>query len=212
MDYILHPLIGLIISFIGSLPFGIINISVADTAIRKGLRAGLIVGFGASLVEFIQVLLSLSFADLIMGNATFDLVFNAVASCVLLGLAIYYLFFAKDQTFQEADSKVRERGYSHFFKGMAVSALNVMVFPYFIFYGTWLNGNDWIQLEFPFILLFGLGTTLGTMLVMWLYAWGGVWIVERSMRFTRYINRSIGVLFLLFAAYQIYQLYQLSFA
>jgi threonine/homoserine/homoserine lactone efflux protein len=56
---LLAPFLGLGLSFIGSLPFGIINTTVAETTVRKGLRPGVAMSVGASLVEFFQAVLSL---------------------------------------------------------------------------------------------------------------------------------------------------------
>ena len=48
--------LGLGLSFIGSLPFGIINMTVAETTVRKGFRAGFWTSVGAANIEYLQVL------------------------------------------------------------------------------------------------------------------------------------------------------------
>jgi threonine/homoserine/homoserine lactone efflux protein len=44
-------LIGLIASILGAVPFGLVNLSVLQAALRKGTRATMPISFGASVVE-----------------------------------------------------------------------------------------------------------------------------------------------------------------
>ena len=41
-------------SFVGTIPFGMVNMAVADIAIRKGMQAGILFSLGAAIVEFGQ--------------------------------------------------------------------------------------------------------------------------------------------------------------
>ena len=50
MIYVLYILLGAVLSFIGSLPFGMINLTAADLTLRKGSGAGRIYSAGAAFV------------------------------------------------------------------------------------------------------------------------------------------------------------------
>lgn len=65
MTLLSHFFIALGLSFIGSLPFGMINMTVAHTAIRKGMQAAIFTALGAALVELIQVFIALKFTWLL---------------------------------------------------------------------------------------------------------------------------------------------------
>jgi threonine/homoserine/homoserine lactone efflux protein len=194
--------IGIGLSFAGSLPFGIINTSVAETTVRKGFRAGLWMALGASLVEFLQALVSLKLIDLFLENTLLEKVFQFVALAIFILLAAYYLWQAR-KGHQPKDPKVgRLPDIPDFLRGMLVCSLNVMVFPYWIFYGVYLNTNGWMTLQQTDIMLFSAGTMIGTFLALLLYAGLGLLLLRRAGRLTQYINWFLFALFLGLTLYQ----------
>ncbi|MFZ2900152.1 MAG: LysE family transporter [Saprospiraceae bacterium] len=200
---LLAPILGLGLSFIGSLPFGIINTTVAETTVRKGLRPGVAMSVGASLVEFFQATLSLFLIDLFVRHSQLERIFNLVALGVFLLLAVYYFFEAR-KTGQPMGVQVgRFPAMPDFLKGALVSAINVMTFPYWIFYGAYLSANGWMELHTPEILLFSAGTMAGTFLTLLLYAGLGLFLVARASRLTKYINWFLCFLFLGLGGYQV---------
>lgn len=205
MTYIAHVFIGFGLSFIGSIPFGIINITVADTAINKGLKAGLWVGFGAAIVEFFQSFIAVKFADVFLSNPSIDWYFNVIATLIFFALAVYYLFFEKNK--QPAVNATANAGQVHpFWKGILVSAVNVLVFPYWIFYSTYLSNQGWLDMDLAHVLVFCVGISLGGMLVFFLFAKMGVYMLEKGPKLMRYINLCIGAIFLAFGLFQLYKL------
>ena len=204
-----HIILGLSLSFIGSLPIGLINMAVAETAIRKGLKAALWMALGAALVEFVQSMVAIKFTHLISGNVRFGMAFNGVAALVFLLLALYYLFLLRPKA-KQADA-AGGVNIPNFYKGMAVSSLNVLVFPYWIFYGAYLSANGWLLLSNGFLALFCLGTMLGALGALALYARLGVFVVSRTEQVTHYANRVVGLIFLGFGVYQVFCFCELYF-
>ena len=74
--------VALVLSFVGSLPFGMINMAVAYMAIQKGVKAGIWMGAGAALVEFFQVYIALKFTWLFAEGGVLGNVFHIVATLV----------------------------------------------------------------------------------------------------------------------------------
>ena len=68
MPYLTHFLLGFVFSFIGSIPFGMINLTVVDTTIHKGLRAGIVLGLGAAIIEFFQAIIAVLFTHIFIDN------------------------------------------------------------------------------------------------------------------------------------------------
>ncbi len=206
MTYLLPIILGFLLSFIGSLPLGIINMTVADTAIHRGMKAGIWVAIGASLVEFIQSFVAIKFTWLFSENSEVDFWFGIIAFIVFWALAIYYFFFAKASN-PASDIMKDEKKHSDFFKGMLVSAMNVLVIPYWVFYGSYLNSQGWLSLENEIIAVFAIGVMLGTFVLLLLYAKLGQVITSRAAQVTRYVNKFIGGIFLLFALYQTWKVF-----
>lgn len=202
--FILHVLIGFALSFIGSIPFGMINMTVADTAIKKGLKAGLWVGLGAALIEFFQSFIAIKFTHLFVENPSIDFYFNIIALIVFFALAAFHLFFQKTQVISPTQSDKRE--ITPFIKGMMISSVNVLVFPYWIFYGTYLNGQGWLNLEIIYISIFCFGVFLGAFSVFAIFAKMGIFIIKKGPRLMNAVNIFIGLLFLGFGIFQIWKL------
>lgn len=202
---LLAPFLGLGLSFIGSLPFGIINTTVAETTVRKGLRPGVVMSVGASLVEFFQAALSLLLIDLFVRHSQLEKIFNVVALGVFLMLAVYYFFEARKTGRPMGMQVGRFPAMSDFLKGALVSFINVMAYPYWIFYGAYLSANGWMELHTLDILLFSAGTMVGTFLTLLLYAALGLFLVARASRLTKYINWFLCVLFLGLGIFQVFR-------
>ncbi len=203
MTYLIHFLIAIGLSFIGSLPFGMINMTVAHTAMRRGMKAALSAAFGASLVEFFQVFLSLKFISLFAENATLERIFQSVAVVVFLAGGIYFFFFAKAKAPDVQEVADEKRWVGYFLKGALVSILNLMAIPYWVFYGTLLIGKGWLLPDDLHLMFFAAGTLVGTFLLMVLYALLGAKILVKSELITRRVNQFIGLLMLGFAVYQL---------
>jgi threonine/homoserine/homoserine lactone efflux protein len=198
--------IGAALSFLGSLPFGMINTSVAETAMRKDFRAGLEASAGASLVEFFQAVLSLLLIDVFVKSAFLDKAFQIVALVVFAVLAVYYLLEARKDQKPHKPKVNKLPALPDFARGALISSLNVLAFPYWIFYGAWLYANGWMQTGWTDTLVFSAGTMLGVFLALLLYAWLGVFLMTRATRIAKRVNWLLGLLFLALAAYQSYKI------
>lgn len=203
MIIISHFLIAFGLSVVGSLPPGIINMTVAMTAIQKNTSAAFLVSLGAAVVEFVQAFVALKFAYLLSTYSVFQSVFQIVALIILGSLAIYYLFFAPNHPPRIQD-KTADSG--DFLKGMAVSSANVMVFPYWIFYGSWLGANGWLIHDNLHILIFSAGVAIGAFVVFLLFLKLAALVLEKVDNLVKIANRTVGFIFIILALIQLWQL------
>ncbi|MBK9014476.1 MAG: LysE family transporter [Saprospiraceae bacterium] len=205
MTLLTHFFIAYGLSFIGSLPFGMINMTVAHAAIRKGMQAAIFTAFGAAIVELIQVFVALKFTWLFAENPGVERIFQIIATVVFFAGGIYFFFFAKSKPdVSETDVKPSKRG--DFFRGMFISSLNLMVIPYWIFYATLLTTNDLMVHDNPHVIVFSFGTMFGTFTLLVLYAFLGAKILSKSEQITRWVNKFIGLLLIGFGAWQVIKL------
>jgi threonine/homoserine/homoserine lactone efflux protein len=204
VNILLHIIVGFGISFIGSLPFGMINMTVAHTAIRKGMKPALAMAAGASLVEVFQAFLSLKFTWLFLENTSLEKAFQIIAAVVFFLIGVYFLFIAKSHTPNlEPEPPGRKR--HEFLKGMFISSLNLMIIPYWVFYGAVLTANGWLKMENLYVAVFSIGTALGTMFLLFLYSMLGAKILKKSAQITKWVNKFIGLVLLGFAGYEAWQ-------
>lgn len=205
MTLITHFLIAFGISFVGSIPFGMVNMTVAHTAIRKGMANAFFMAIGVSFVELLQAYIAIKFTWLFNENPQVERIFQIVATIVFLIGAVYFFFFAKAKSDTEQAQAPGPRR-NDFMRGMFISSLNLMVFPYWIFYATLLTANGMFIKDDVHVAIFALGTSVGTLALLVCYSLLGAKILSKSEQVTRWVNKFIGVLLLGFAIWQLVKL------
>lgn len=204
MDHIiLHILIGFGLSFIGSVPVGMINITVAETTIQKGLRAGLFVAAGAVFVEFFQTAISLKFTTLFKENPMIENGIQWFSIVVFIGLGIYFLR-SKSPEKPQQQIKQLNNDTGDFFKGILISSFNIIVFPYWVFYATYLSTEGWLGnylLQFSF----AIGVVLGSFAVFYLYARLSLRVIKSFDQIAASTNKILAGLFFIFAVIQLFR-------
>lgn len=186
---------GFVLSLVGSLPPGLISLTVAQTAIVRGLKPALAVAVGAAAAEFFQALLAVVAADWFLRHPSVERFFQWGAACVFLILAIHLLFFAQTKVPEAHLSRYHSLS-RHFLKGVVVSAFNLLAIPYWFVYCAWLRSNGWWQDGKVATALFATGVVFGTLLTLGGYALLGQWIRQRAEKIALYANRMVGVIFL----------------
>ncbi len=195
--YVTHYFVGLVISFIGSLPPGVISLTVMHASVKKSIKHGLMVTAGASLLEFFQAFVAVYFSSFIAGNSTIQSIIHYSAAPVfaLLGLS----FLLKKST--PAGAAPQSSSSSSFVKGILVASVNLLVIPFWIFWSTYLAANNWIKLELISITILTTGIVSGTFLALGTYAWFGRLIKNKVEQIGHWIDRIVGGAFIAFAIY-----------
>ncbi len=166
------------------------------------MRAALFVALGATSVELIQAFISIKFAHLFTSIPGLEQSFGIAAIPILLGLGIYYTFFPPEPKINLGKPKKVGRD---FLKGMLVSSLNVMAYPYWIFYGILMVSNEVLIPTNGWILIFCIGGFIGAFWAMSIYAKLASYATRQFDQFSRKINLFIGLIFLGLGVFQIVQ-------
>ena len=185
---------GIILSLAGSLPPGLISLSVAQTSIARGFGPAIVLASGAAVAEFFQALGAVMFADWFVQHPVAAQVFELGAIPVFLGLAIYLWFFAKAPRAPEQEIAVSPQ--KQFSRGAVISIFNLLAVPYWVAYAGWLKLEGWWMEGYANLFLFALGVTVGTMLALGLYAWLAQVLTRRSELVARLANRFVALIFL----------------
>ncbi len=185
---------GIALSLAGSLPPGLISLSVAQTAIFRGFWSAIIVASGAAFAEFFQAWAAVVFADWFMANPVAAKGFQIAAIPVFLGLAVYLWFFARAPRAPEVELPVAPL--RQFVRGIVISVFNLLAIPYWVAYAGWLRLNGWLQGGLSQTLSFAGGVTIGTMGALILYAWLATEMTKRSDLVAKVVNRFVALIFL----------------
>lgn len=199
MTYLLHFILGFVASFLGTLPFGPINLSMVDTTLKNGLRVGLHFSIAAALVEIAQSLFAYSFGVFITQYLDHNVWIQFPVFVVLF--VIGAIFFTRKE---KEDASVKEgRKISPFAKGAIVGLLNPQALPFWVAVIAALKSSQWLSFAlWDFILLFLLGVSLGKLVALLLYGKLSLWIVQRISSLSQWMNRIIGSIFILLSLIQ----------
>lgn len=150
--------VAFIISYLGSIPPGSINISVMQLAMQKKRRAAFFFAFAASAIEFIYAGFTVQFHILFNTNEQIADYFRIITSVALIGLGLWNLFLTT--TSDSIQIKNEESGRKGFLKGLMLGILNPMTIPFWLAITTYLENDKIISVHgFNFwIYLIGLST------------------------------------------------------
>jgi threonine/homoserine/homoserine lactone efflux protein len=156
--------IGLIISFLGSIPPGTINVSVMQLTMNNQRRAALFLAIGAVFVEFLYAGMAVKFQQYFLNNQDLNHIFQIVTAGVLIVLGVFNLISKTTSANYIPHGQVRRR--SGFKKGLVLGILNPMTIPFWLAVTTYLQTNGWIGLDGYNFWGYLVGLSTGTFLLL----------------------------------------------
>ncbi|MCB0661540.1 MAG: LysE family transporter [Saprospiraceae bacterium] len=193
-----------VISLIGSLPPGMISVTVAINTLKDGIKNGLWIAFGAVLVEWFQSFFAVRFAFLFTVHPEYETALLWISMFVFFVLAAYYLLLKPKSN----EPSSNESGFNnHFIKGIFISSANVMVFPYWIFYSTYAGTQGWMGHEWMDTFVFCTAVSFGSFTAFWGYGILASRILSKIENIRKIAHKTVGLLFLGFSLFQAWQLF-----
>lgn len=204
MGFLIHLAWGWLCSFIGTLPVGTINISIAEMAIVRGTRVAIYMAIGAAVVEFFQAYVALTFYHILTHNPAMERTIILICVPIFLLIGIYYLLKKKHTVLKPTTKAANVIGAA---KGLVLSSLNMMAVPYYVFIGGYLASSNYISLRAEFIAAFSSGVVLGSFLTFFIYAKLGQVIKRKSEKMSLYASKIVGLIFIAIAISQAFRYY-----
>ena len=202
MQLLEHLILGIIVSFIASIPVGPINVAVVQRTLNKGLRYGIMTGFGGALIEWMYCLMAILGLHLFFEDSGLLTGLQIASIPVLLGLGIYTL--RKKETEQAIDSKALKEGYwGSWWSGFSLGMLNPMLIPFWLAISSYLKGAGFLEQTIE-SQVFAIGVFAGTLLLFYTVA---VLSAKRNISLTQEmrlkINKVIGWIFMGMGGWQL---------
>lgn len=197
-DFFGHFIIGLVVSFIGSIPLGTVNLAVVQTTININFRAGFYFALGATIIELIYSAIAIKFIAVLLNNSNLELIIQVISIPAFVLLGIFY--YRKQEVAKAAETKKRKS----FYNGLFIGLINPLQIPFWIAYGSYLLSNNWIRNEEYLLNVFIAGICTGTLLVLTLIALVSRKIISRIDMQTKAVNKGIGVILFALSAYQLF--------
>jgi threonine/homoserine/homoserine lactone efflux protein len=191
-----HFFIGFIVSFLGSIPLGTVNLAVIQTSVTINFRAGFYFALGATLIELVYSAIAVKFIATLMNNTTIDLTIQIISIPAFLILGIIYY---KKQNSTEVKAVTRKKSFYH---GLFIGLINPMQIPFWIGYGSYLLSEKIIQNNSFLLNIFIAGICLGTLILLTLLALWSKKITDKLSLKTQFVNKFIAVILFTLAFYQ----------
>ncbi|HCZ36765.1 MAG TPA: hypothetical protein DHV26_12655 [Cytophagales bacterium] len=158
--------IGLVASFIGSIPPGTLNIMVLQMGLENKLRIALRFILAVAIIEYPYAWIAVEFEHLITSSPIVQQNFKLLAAVVMLALGILGLWSVRKPS--PLTVKLQESGFR---KGLVLSILNPQAIPWWIGMTAYLKSQGWIVLDTGWRLhSYVLGTSIGVLLLLLLLA------------------------------------------
>jgi hypothetical protein len=149
--------VGFLISFIGSIPLGYLNVVGFEIFKKQGLQPTFVYLFGVVIIEFLVVYFSLIFAK--------KLAENKKITRFIEGFSVLFMFVLAVVFYCSANAKSDfSTSFNHppFVLGIVLSGLNFIQIPFWTGWNVYLLNRNYIEISNTRKYFYVIGTTLGT--------------------------------------------------
>ena len=149
--------VGFLVSFIGSIPLGYLNVVGFQVYEKSGLSPTMLYLLGVIVIEFLVIYATLVFAK--------RLAENKKLTKYIEGFSIVFMFVLAYVFYSSADAKSdfsNTFNYTPFLLGIALSCLNFIQIPFWTGWNLWLLNGKYIEISGSRKYVFVLGTVVGT--------------------------------------------------
>lgn len=184
---------GLIVSFLGSLPLGTLNVAAMQISVQESVRNAILFALGSLSVEMIYVRVSLVGINWVRKQKKLFRWMEWLTVAIVLALAIGS--FAAAMKPEHAKNVILNNNIHRFFLGVMLSAINPMQIPFWFGWSTVLFTKNILIPKNSFYNIYIVGIGLGTLLGNCVFIFGGKWIVSKMNANQNMINWIIGGIF-----------------
>jgi threonine/homoserine/homoserine lactone efflux protein len=198
---------GLLISFLGSLPLGTLNVAAMQIGIQESIQNAIWFSLGSLLVEMIYVRISLVAMDWVQKQQRLMKAMEWVTLVIIVALAIGS-FVAAFKSGGGAKNVLLNNNLHPFVLGMLMCAINPVQIPFWFGWSTVLFTKKILEPRPLYYNIYIVGIGVGTLLGNCVFIFGGKWMVQRIANSEQYLNWVIGGIFAVTALIQLMMILQ----
>ena len=200
MEFLLYFAIGILVTFVGALPLGTVNISVINTTLRADARNAMKIAVAAGIAEIIISFYALHCSVMVSSFIEMNQ-WIQITIAILLFIIGGFLFFKKQKETREKKFKM-----SKYVTGLFLGLLNPPVLAYWLFMISYLNQNNFhlnMNSSIAILFVFFSGVYLGKLLTLYGYSRFSILLKNKVQNIASMINRVIGVLLFVIGCVQL---------
>lgn len=203
MLYLQVFVVGLVFSFLGSIPPGTLNLCVLQLGLEKKISVALRFALAVAIVEYPYTWIGVQFEYWITSSPWVVSNFKLVTAVVMTAMGVLNIWSARNPS--SFSVKFNASGFR---RGIVLSILNPMAIPFWIGVTAYLKSQGWIDLSTTSLLhTYVLGTSVGAMLLLTLYTF----LAERLSGYvqnSRVVQLVPGVTLLLLGIYAFWNFFR----
>lgn len=154
-------IISFIVSFLGSIPPGTINITTMQYAVQGQMRAAFYFALAASITEFFYAGLTVRFQLFLSGTQIFETYFQLITGLGMVALGVVNLL-AKSPKVENKEIVAVSSAVVGLKKGIVLGIMNPLTIPFWLAITAYLQGNKLITLVGPSFWIYLIGIATGT--------------------------------------------------
>jgi threonine/homoserine/homoserine lactone efflux protein len=184
---------GMIVSFLGSLPLGTLNVAAMQISVQESVQNAILFALGSLSVEMIYVRVSLVGINWVRKQQKLFRYMEWITVAIVLALAIGS--FAAAMKPHPAKNVILNNHINRYLLGVMLSAINPVQIPFWFGWSTVLFTKNILQPKNSFYNLYIVGIGLGTLMGNFVFIFGGKWIVGKLNGNQNLLNWIIGGIF-----------------
>lgn len=202
MQYLYCSIAGFLISLVGSLPLGNLNITAMHIAAKENYKKAILFAVGVVIVEVIYLRFTLYALNWVQTHKQVFAVLQWVTIALFVVLAIGS-FMAAAKKDAAGKNVVIDNKINRFVLGISMSALNPMPIPFWAGWTVYLFSAGVLVADANIYNLFTISAGAGTFAALMAFIYAGKRFSELIKRNERKVSIAMGILFLGMAVFQI---------
>jgi threonine/homoserine/homoserine lactone efflux protein len=205
MEIVILLFTAMLISFLGQLPFGNMNMTATQLSVQESFKKAWMYGIGIAIVEIIYLRLALTGMDWVIQHKMIFKILGWITVGVFLILGILSFVLATKQS-AEKKGLLLNNNMNRFWLGVSISAINPAQIPFWFIWATYLVDNGVLKSGFAQYNIFTAGAGLGTLAGLGVYIHGGNWAITKMKTSNKTLNIVMGIIFIATALIQLYKM------
>jgi threonine/homoserine/homoserine lactone efflux protein len=197
---------GMLISFLGSLPLGTLNVAAMQIAISDGLYPAFLFSSGSLVAEVIYVRLSLIAMDWVRRQQRLFRILEWATLAIVVALAVSSFYAALHPKVHK--NVILSSTLNRFLLGFGMCAINPVQIPFWFGWSTVLFTKKVLLPKSSHYNMYIIGIGIGTLLGNFVFIFGGRLIAEKITSNQNILNWIIGGIFALTALIQLYKIFK----
>ena len=198
-------LLGFIISFLGQLPLGNMNLTATQLSVQESYRNAWKYGLGIVIIEIIYLRLALSGMDWVVEHKQLFAIMGWLTVIVFITLGVLAFIMARKQTSAKKGLLLNNK-MNRFLLGIVVSGINPAQIPFWFLWSTELLNSKVLMPTTGQFNLFTAGAGLGSLAGLAVYIHGGKWLITKLKTSNRALNVFMGIVFILAGLFQLFNM------